>query len=139
LASNVSRLGAIALVLGALLGGCASQQGTRSSSKATGGPQPSGEEGAASFYGAYHHGKLTASGEAFDMNGLTAAHRKFRFGTCVRVEHLANRRTVEVRVNDRGPFTKGRIIDLSEGAAKKLGMVSDGVARVRLHPCKGKR
>jgi rare lipoprotein A len=86
----------------------------------------------ASWYGAWHHGRLTASGEAFDMEALTAAHPSFPLGTCLQVVHLANGRQVFVRVNDRGPYIPGRTIDLSYHAAELLDMVDDGVARVRL-------
>jgi rare lipoprotein A len=88
--------------------------------------------GLASFYGKKFHGRKTASGERFNMYAMTAAHKRLPFGTLVRVTHLKNGRSVAVRINDRGPFVRGRIIDLSYGAAKKLGMVSKGVARVRI-------
>ena len=80
----------------------------------------------------YKSGKVTANGERFKPHGLTAAHRKLKFGTRVRVTNLANGRKVIVRINDRGPFIKGRIIDLSLGAAKKIGMLHRGIARVRM-------
>ncbi|NMO20960.1 septal ring lytic transglycosylase RlpA family protein [Pyxidicoccus fallax] len=92
-------------------------------------------EGLASFYGPGLHGRPTASGERFNQNALTAAHRKERFGSCVRVVNMENGKQVEVRVNDRGPFVEGRIIDLSLAAAKKLDMVDKGVTRVRLYRC----
>lgn len=92
-------------------------------------------EGMASFYGKGFHGRPTASGERFDKEAMTAAHRTLRFGSCVRVVNVANGRAVEVRVNDRGPFVHGRIIDVSEGAARRLGMIQAGVARVRLYRC----
>ena len=92
-------------------------------------------EGLASFYGPGLHGRPTASGERFNQDALTAAHRKARFGSCVRVVNMENGKQVEVRVNDRGPFVEGRIIDVSLAAAKKLGMVDKGVARVRLYRC----
>jgi len=90
------------------------------------------EEGVACFYGRAQHGGPTASGERFDMYALTAAHRGLRMGSLVRVENLRNRRTVVVRINDRGPFTRRRIIDLSYAAAQQLGMIAAGLARVRL-------
>jgi len=90
------------------------------------------ETGVASWYGGKFHGRRTASGEVFDMYELTAAHRSLPFGTVVRVTHLENRRSVEVRITDRGPFIKGRVIDLSYAAAKRLGMIREGVARVKL-------
>lgn len=89
-------------------------------------------EGQASWYGSQHHGKRTASGERFDQNALTAAHRSLPFGTRVKVTHLGNGRTVVVRVNDRGPVSRKRIIDLSKAAAERLGMLRQGVAPVRL-------
>lgn len=82
--------------------------------------------GLASWYGKPFHGKRTASGERFDMHGLTAAHRSLPFGTVVEVHSLVNGRTVEVRVNDRGPFIRKRIIDLSRGAAEALGLIESG-------------
>lgn len=88
--------------------------------------------GRASWYGAFHHGKRTASGEVFDMNALTAAHRTLPLGTRVQVTNLRNRRSVEVRVNDRGPYIRGRIIDLSRGAAARLGAIDDGVFPVEV-------
>ena len=91
-------------------------------------------EGKASYYGGRHHGRKTASGEVFDRNGMSAAHRTLPFGTRVRVQHLQNGREVTVRINDRGPFVKGRIIDLSHRAAEKLDMIDSGVARVRVTP-----
>jgi rare lipoprotein A len=89
-------------------------------------------EGIASYYADDFHGKQTSNGEIYDMNGLTAAHRTFPFGTKVRITNLDNSKTVIVRVNDRGPFHDGRIIDLSLGAAKELDLVKTGTARVRI-------
>lgn len=88
--------------------------------------------GMASYYGKKFHRRRTASGERFNMYKLTAAHRTLPFGTIVRITHLENRRSVTVRINDRGPFTKGRIIDLSYAAAKELKMLSEGVAKVKI-------
>jgi rare lipoprotein A len=89
------------------------------------------QRGKASWYGGKFHGRKTASGERFDQNALTAAHRTLPFGSKVRVTNLRNGRSVVVRINDRGPFGgRGRIIDLSRGAAKVLGMISDGVVPV---------
>jgi rare lipoprotein A len=90
------------------------------------------EVGIASWYGKRHQGKRTASGERFDEFAMTAAHPTLPFGTRVRVTNLENRRSVLVRVNDRGPFVDGRIIDLSLAAARALGIADEGVARVRL-------
>ena len=89
-------------------------------------------EGKASYYGSRHHGRRTASGERFDQHALTAAHRTLPFGTWVKVTNLNNDRTVVVRVNDRGPHVRGRIIDLSREAAERLGMLRAGVAPVRV-------
>lgn len=91
-----------------------------------------GATGVASFYGGRFHGRLTASGVRFDSNAMTAAHRSLPFGTRVRVTHLGSGRTVDVRINDRGPYVGGRIIDLSQGAAGALGMHGQGVARVKV-------
>ena len=88
--------------------------------------------GRASWYGEAHHGRLTASGERYDMHALTAAHRSLPFGTRLRVVNLANDRTVEVRVNDRGPVISGRILDLSYEAARALGALQAGIIPVRI-------
>ena len=88
--------------------------------------------GTASYYGGRFHGRLTASGARFNQDGMTAAHRSLPFGTRVRVTHLGTGRSVDVRINDRGPFVGGRIIDLSRGAAGVIGMHQQGVARVRV-------
>lgn len=88
--------------------------------------------GLASYYHDSFQGRRTASGERLDQNALTAAHPSYPFGTRVRVHNLDNDRTVDVRVNDRGPFVAGRIIDLTRHAAEALGMLQQGVARVRL-------
>jgi rare lipoprotein A len=88
--------------------------------------------GKASWYGAFHHGRRTASGEPFDMNALTAAHRTLPLGTRLRVTNLANGRSVDVRVNDRGPAIRSRIIDVSRGAAIALDAVAAGVFPVEL-------
>ncbi|MGH7860074.1 MAG: septal ring lytic transglycosylase RlpA family protein [Candidatus Binatia bacterium] len=86
----------------------------------------------ASWYGRQLHGGRTASGERFDSAGFTAAHRTLPFGTVLRVSNPGNGASVLVTVNDRGPFTRGRDIDLSYGAARKLGIVSAGVSRVEV-------
>ncbi len=88
--------------------------------------------GLASWYGRRFHGRLTASGSRFDMNAMTAAHRSLPFGTRVRVTNESNRRSIVVTINDRGPFIKPRIIDLSFAAAKALGFIDDGLTRVRV-------
>ena len=88
------------------------------------------EEGLGTWYGERHQGRPTANGERFDMNGFTAAHRTLPMNTRVRVTNRKNGRSVEVRINDRGPYGRGRIIDLSKAAARALDMVSDGVVPV---------
>jgi rare lipoprotein A len=90
------------------------------------------EQGRASWYGPGFHGRTTASGERFDQNELTAAHRRLPLGTRVTVTNLENGRSVGVEINDRGPYVDGRVIDLSRAAARRLGMVEDGVVRVRI-------
>ncbi|AYG09816.1 septal ring lytic transglycosylase RlpA family protein [Pseudomonas fluorescens] len=90
------------------------------------------ETGTASYYGAKHHGKKTASGEPFNQHAMTAAHRRLPFGTRVQVTNLSNDRSVVVRINDRGPHIRGRLIDLSRQAAEQLGMLRSGIARVRV-------
>ncbi|MBD9485455.1 septal ring lytic transglycosylase RlpA family protein [Pseudomonas sp. PDM14] len=89
-------------------------------------------EGKASYYGKRHHGNKTASGERFDQNAMTAAHRTLPFGTQVRVTNLDNDRSVVVRINDRGPYGRGRIIDVSQRAAEQLDMLRSGVVPVRV-------
>lgn len=88
--------------------------------------------GVASYYSDEFHGKKTASGEIFNKWTFTCAHRTLPFGTKVKVVNLKNGKSVIVRVNDRGPFVKGRIIDLSFAAAKKIDMIKDGVVRVKI-------
>lgn len=90
------------------------------------------EEGIASWYGGEFHGRNTANGEVYDMYEKTAAHKTLPFGTHVKVVNLSNSKEVVVRINDRGPFVKGRIIDLSFAAAKVLGLIDPGTTRVRL-------
>jgi len=86
----------------------------------------------ASWYGNPFHGRRTANGERYDMHQLTAAHKTLPFGTVVEVHNLDNGRRVRVRINDRGPFVRGRIIDLSQAAARKLDMIGPGTAHVEL-------
>jgi rare lipoprotein A len=117
------------------LGGCATQAPPTL-------PTPDGEEpaavldareierGRASWYGEPFHGRRTASGEVFNMNELTAAHKTLPFGTRVRVRNLITGQDVVVRINDRGPFTKGRVIDLSRTAAEQIGLIRYGVVPV---------
>lgn len=122
----------LAVILLAALAGCASGPDYPGAVPA---PVPPGElSGLASWYGVPYHGRKTANGETYDMHGLTAAHRTLPFGARVRVERTDTGRHVNVRINDRGPFVKGRVIDLSKGAAERIGMRAKGVARVRLIP-----
>ncbi len=90
------------------------------------------QRGIASWYGRKFHGRRTSNGETYDMHGISAAHKTLPFGTMVRVTNLQNGRQLDIRINDRGPFAKGRIIDLSYGAAKKLGVVGPGTAPVEI-------
>lgn len=94
------------------------------------------EIGEASFYGEEFNGKITSSGEKYNMNELTAAHPSFPFNTILRVTNLANNKTVVVRVNDRMPNFKGRIIDLSFYAAKKIDMINAGIQKVKIEVIK---
>ena len=113
-----------------LAGGCAHRNAPSDSPPST--DRHRAETGLASWYGKAHHGLRTASGEPFDMHALTAAHRTLPFGTIVRVTDLKGGRSVNVRINDRGPFRSDRIIDLSYEAARKLGFVARGTARVEI-------
>ena len=90
------------------------------------------QTGAASWYGRQFHGRKTASGETFDMNGLTAAHRTLPLNCYIRVTNKENGKSVVVKVNDRGPFHGNRVLDLSYGAAKRLGVTNAGVAKVSI-------
>ena len=95
------------------------------------------EVGIASYYSRAHHGRKTASGVRYDERDLTAAHRSLPFGTRVRVTNLGNGRTVVVTITDRGPFARGRILDVSYRAARDLDFVRAGTARVRLEVLSG--
>ncbi len=100
-------------------------------------PEPAGVirnlgNGVASYYGRRFHGRRTANGERFNMRAMTAAHKTLPFGSLVRVTNRRNGRSVTVRINDRGPFIRGRTIDLSRGAAEQIGMINRGHARVEL-------
>ncbi len=90
------------------------------------------QQGKASYYSDKFHGRKTANGERYDKTALTAAHPTLPFGSMVEVTHAKTKKKVVVRVNDRGPFGKGRVIDLSRAAAEQLGMVREGVAEVQL-------
>jgi rare lipoprotein A len=118
------------VLVGLTASGCAS---TKSSRPTTAAAAPGTRiVGLASWYGQRHQGHATASGEIYDMNKLTAAHRTMPFGTRLRVTNVENGRSVVVRVNDRGPWVKDRVLDVSQAAAKTLGMVGDGVAKVEI-------
>lgn len=95
------------------------------------------ESGVASWYGPNFNGRLTANGETFDMNGISAAHRTLPFNTEVIVVNLDNGKSIRVRINDRGPFAKNRIIDLSKAAAQAVDMIGPGTANVELYLVKG--
>jgi len=111
------------MILAALMIGCCCLPGSGSSQI---------EQGMASYYGDQFQGKKTASGEPYDRGAYTCAHRTLPFGTQVRVTNLKNKKSVLVRVNDRGPWVEGRIIDLSYVAASDIGMIRDGVIKVKI-------
>lgn len=92
--------------------------------------------GIASFYDAKFQGRRTASGERFNNSALTAAHKSLPFGSLVKVTNVRNSKSVVVRINDRGPYVRGRVIDLSKAAAKKIGLSHTGTARVKLEVLK---
>ncbi len=131
--------GLLVLVLGLSLCACLSNSSrVRPEDNVPTGGESDGEwaagatfEGEASWYGEKFHGRLTANGETFDMNALSAAHKTLPLGSTIRVTNLANDRSVDVRVNDRGPYAGGRVLDLSKAAADRLGFLNQGTARVR--------
>jgi rare lipoprotein A len=123
------RPGVVAVALLAALAGCATPRGGVSAPPTVTGTAQTGQ---ASWYGVAHQGRLTASGEPYDMYRLTAAHLTLPLGTHVLVTNIKNGRSVEVRVNDRGPTVAGRIIDLSYAAARALDAIGEGVIPVRL-------
>ncbi|MFP8490231.1 septal ring lytic transglycosylase RlpA family protein [Gracilimonas sp. Q87] len=128
----------VIIVLGAfVLTGCGMSKETLDSDYTSTENTRAIENGISSWYGPNFHGKLTANGEIYDMNGITAAHRTLPFGTILLVENLDNGKTIQVRINDRGPYAKNRIIDLSKGAAEKIEMIGPGTARVRLYLLEG--
>jgi hypothetical protein len=90
------------------------------------------QRGIASWYGPPYHGRATASGEIYDMERLTAAHPRLPFGVTTRVENLKNGKHVDVKINDRGPFVKGRIIDVSKAAARQIDLLGPGITEVRI-------
>lgn len=116
-----------------ILSGCSSAPRFLSNSDSGHGPNLSHQlSGFASYYGVEFNGRKTANGETFDMNDLTAAHRTLPFNTKLKVRNLTNDQEVVVRVNDRGPFKKDRVIDLSLEAARRIGLVATGTAPVAL-------
>lgn len=139
LAARRSRLSLVGLVVGLLgLAACATRA-PEAVAPAPPPPAPAAEEqptftqtGLASWYGEAHQGRLTADGEHFDKAALTAAHPSLAIGTIVRVTNLETGKSIKVRINDRGPRVRHRIIDLSQAAARALALQHDGVARVSL-------
>lgn len=129
-----TRAACAALALAIALGAC----GGRGSRKRVKLPPPINpragwtQVGMASWYGHPYHGRITSNGERYDMNTMTAAHKRLPFDSVLRVRNLSNGRTTQVRINDRGPFVGKRIIDLSRAAAADIGMIPDGTARVKL-------
>ena len=143
----LSGLAKAALIGTLTLSGCSSE---RSGGQGRQTPQEKGdaatqpvhkEVGEASWYGPGFQGRETANGETFDQKGMTAAHPSLPMGTKAEVTNLENGKKVEVTINDRGPYAKGRAIDLSSGAAKKLDMKKDGTAQVKIEtkPTRKKR
>jgi rare lipoprotein A len=126
---SYSRAAVVLTAFCALLSGCSANR--RPETRPTSGVRPL-EKGTASWYGLKFHGRRTASGQRFDMNELTAAHPSLPFGTLLEVRNVRNGKSVVVRVNDRGPFSKSRILDLSFGAAREIGLVLSGTAPVEL-------
>jgi rare lipoprotein A len=125
-------IGCVVALVVALSGRSVAEPPACVATMATVSPQSSNESGLASWYGEERQGKLTANGEVFDMNGLTAAHREFPMGTKVKVTNLKNHRTLILRINDRGPGIAGRVIDVSMAAAKTLGFLHSGVVPVEV-------
>ena len=133
---GILALGVLSLVLGVT--GCAGQR--RADAPPASGAAPvrpstewrAYESGIASWYGGRWHGRKTANGERYDQNSMTAAHKRLPFGTKVRVTNLKTGKSCVVRINNRGPYVRGRVIDLSVAAAKKIGSHSGGLSRVKL-------
>ncbi len=118
----------MSLVLG-LLVGCSSSSASQKTKQYSGSHELTG---LASWYGSKFHGKLTASGEKYNMRAYTAAHKSLPFGTVVRVINTDNNKSVDVKINDRGPFVSGRVIDLSQRAFAQIGDASKGVVPIRI-------
>jgi rare lipoprotein A len=138
LAPRLSRLSLAALLLCVLVSAACS--GNRRPASPTTGALNSfpSQKGFASWYGPGFHGRRTANGERYDMNALTAAHPSLPFGTLVEVRNPRTGRSVTVRINDRGPFAKSRVIDLSYAAAREVGVWGPGTAFVELYPSAGR-
>ncbi len=121
----------IAACCAMLLAGCASSTSIDSGKTRT---YATSHElvGQASWYGSKYHGRLTASGERYNMRAYTAAHKTLPFGTIVRVTNTQNNKSVDVKINDRGPFVKGRVIDLSRKSFDKIGDIKGGLVPVRI-------
>ncbi len=135
---RIALLGLLAVLVLAV-GGCSRRKVSAAPAPAGGGLPPlsgEAETGLASWYGDPYHGRPTASGEVYDMNGYTAAHRTLPFNAWVRVTSLENNLFTTVRINDRGPFIEGRIIDLSRGAGQAINMIGSGTMLVRLEVVK---
>ena len=131
--AGVASRWAMALAMTAMLGGCVTSRAPVQVPPPEPVPERAWEQtGTASWYGSQHQGRRTASGESFDMHALTAAHPTLPMGARVLVTNLNNGRSVQVRINDRGPIVRGRIIDVSYEAAQQLGAVSTGTFPVRL-------
>ena len=136
LAPVLSRLPLATLLLCVLLSAACSGN-RRPASPTTGSPGGFSQKGFASWYGPGFHGRRTANGERFNMNDLTAAHPSLPFGTLVEVRNPRSGKSVVVRINDRGPFAKNRVIDLSYAAAREVGVWGPGTAFVELYPSAG--
>lgn len=128
---RLTRLTAL-LFLTLIVSGCADRQATQPTKAPPTTQDRFSQSGKASYYARMHHGQRTANGEIHDQNALVAAHRSLPFGTRVRVTNEQNGKQVVVRINDRGPFRRGRIIDVSRAAAAQLDMLRSGVVRVRI-------
>lgn len=140
--SSLQQLGVAALLVALALsvGGCRKKAAAAPRPSPTPPPAAPGsyvEDGLASWYGHPYHGRATANGETYDMNQMTAAHRTLAFNSWVKVTNLENNRTTRVRINDRGPFIEGRIIDLSRVAADEIAMLGPGTAMVRIEVVEG--
>jgi len=131
----IHRAASIALALPLaifVLSGCARKHHVTAASSPQAPQIRSGETGLASWYGHPYHGRAVSNGEIYDMEKLTAAHRTLPFGTWVHVTNVANNKSVDVRIIDRGPFVDGRVIDLSHAAAQAIDLIGPGIAQVRL-------